>query len=64
MLDNFYADVDEVLIVTLDPTGLDVRVEPPAPGIDTVFPHVYGPIPRSAVTDVERRPITSSDDDR
>ncbi len=55
VLDAFYADVDEVLILTIDPTGLDVRDEPPAPGVDVLFPHVYGPIPRSTVIDIERR---------
>jgi glutathione S-transferase len=24
--------------------------EPPAPGVDTLFPHIYGPLPVSAVT--------------
>ncbi len=55
VLDAFYADVDEVLILTIDPTDLDVRDEPPAPGIDERFPHIYGPLPTSAVTSIRRR---------
>ncbi|MBG0816550.1 DUF952 domain-containing protein [Planomonospora sp. ID82291] len=57
--DRFYRDVTEPLtLLTIDPTGLDVRMEPPAgppatpapdPAPTETFPHVYGPIPLSAV---------------
>lgn len=48
---RFYADLGEVVILQIDPELLDaeVRLEPPADGIDELFPHVYGPIPTSAV---------------
>ncbi|MFI6317202.1 DUF952 domain-containing protein [Nonomuraea sp. NPDC050556] len=42
----FYADVTEpLLILHLDPTGLDIREE-------GGFPHLYGPLPVAAVTTV------------
>ncbi|MBG0831926.1 DUF952 domain-containing protein [Planomonospora sp. ID67723] len=55
---RFYRGVTEPLtLLSVDPTGLDVRYEAPAgpggPGREgaggEVFPHVYGPIPVSAV---------------
>lgn len=43
----FYADVTEpLLILHIDPTGLDVRVE-------GGFPHLYGPLPTGAVIRAE-----------
>jgi glutathione S-transferase len=50
--DAFYADVAEPLVLLEIDTGLlDVPVveEEPAPGAGVTFPHVYGPIPPSAV---------------
>jgi uncharacterized protein (DUF952 family) len=38
----FYVDLDEVVLLSVEETGLDVRREP-ADG--QLFPHVYGPIP-------------------
>ena len=43
----FYADRDDVLVLSIDPSLLDVEVR-----VENGFPHVYGPIPVSAVTDV------------
>jgi uncharacterized protein (DUF952 family) len=50
---RFYADVDELVLVRVDPTLLhsDVVVEPPFPGSAEHFPHVYGPIPLTAVVE-------------
>ncbi|MCF6472676.1 DUF952 domain-containing protein [Nonomuraea sp. MG754425] len=46
----FYAEVGEpLLVLDIDPAGLDVRVE-------NGFPHLYGPLPLTAVTAV--RPYT------
>ncbi|MFI6502931.1 DUF952 domain-containing protein [Nonomuraea typhae] len=40
----FYADVaDELLVLEIDPAGLDVRIE-------DGFPHLYGPLPLASVT--------------
>ncbi|MFX4271040.1 DUF952 domain-containing protein [Propionibacteriaceae bacterium Y1685] len=57
---NFFADVEGALVVL----GVDTEVlaqhqigvvsEPPAPGVDELFPHVYGPIPVAAVRHVRR----------
>jgi len=47
---RFYRDVtDPLVLLSVDPTGLDVRLEVPD---DTpeAFPHIYGPLPLSAVT--------------
>lgn len=53
--ERFYADLpaSDLVLLTVDPTGLDVRCEPPAPGVEELFPHVYGPIPLSAVVGVD-----------
>ncbi|NUW33235.1 DUF952 domain-containing protein [Nonomuraea sp. SMC257] len=42
--DAFYGAVTEpLLVLEIDPAGLDVRVE-------NGFPHLYGPLPLTAVT--------------
>lgn len=48
---RFYADLSALLLLHVDIGLLDaeLRVEPPADGIDELFPHVYGPIPLTAV---------------
>ena len=52
---RFYADVDDVLVLRIDPArlGAPVVVEDL---FDTgeAFPHVYGPIPVGAVVEVRR----------
>lgn len=53
----FYADVTEPLVLlAVDTERLAVPVveEPPAPGMDETFPHVYGAIPLAAVVGVHR----------
>lgn len=54
--ERFYADVpaSDLVLLTIDPVGFDVRYEPPAPGVDELFPHIYGPLPVSAVTGTAR----------
>ncbi len=51
----FYADLDDLVLLTIDPDGLDVRDEPVG---DDVFPHLYGPLPIEAVIDVQPLPQT------
>jgi uncharacterized protein (DUF952 family) len=45
--DRFYAGRADLLLLEVDPTGLDLRWEEGEPGED--FPHVYEPIPLTAV---------------
>ena len=51
--ERFYADVDQLVLLTVDTSLVDapVRDEPPVPGSDERFPHVYGPLPLAAVRD-------------
>ncbi len=53
---RFYADIDEVVLLHVDPSKLtaEVKHEAPAPGITEVFPHIYGPIPLGAVVATSR----------
>jgi uncharacterized protein (DUF952 family) len=51
----FYADLDDLVLLVVDPTGLDVRDEPVD---DDVFPHIYGPVPLDAVIEVRPLPRT------
>jgi uncharacterized protein (DUF952 family) len=47
---KFYGDLDELLLLVIDPKGIDaeIRYESP-PGSDELYPHIYGPFPVSAV---------------
>jgi uncharacterized protein (DUF952 family) len=51
----FYADLDDLVLLEIDPQGLDVRDEPVG---DDVFPHIYGPLPIKAVVGVRPLPQT------
>ena len=50
---TFYGDVpaEDLVLLQIDTDRLDVPVveEPPAPGATETFPHVYGPLPVTAV---------------
>ncbi|MEV6868466.1 DUF952 domain-containing protein [Streptosporangium subroseum] len=49
---RFYAEVtDPLVLLTIDPTGLDVRLETPDDSPEA-FPHIYGPLPLTAVISV------------
>jgi uncharacterized protein (DUF952 family) len=51
----FYADVTEPLVlleIDTDRLTASVVEEPPAPGVEETFPHVYGPIDVDAVVSV------------
>jgi uncharacterized protein (DUF952 family) len=50
--DRFYGDVTEpMVLLQIDPALLDVPVidEPPFPSATETFPHIYGPLPVTAV---------------
>ena len=55
--DAYYADVTEPLVLLgIDPDLLDVPLVVETPeGADEAFPHIYGPLPVTAVVDV--RPL-------
>ena len=49
---RFYADVDEVVLLAIEPEALDAPVieeSPTGDAADETFPHIYGPIPVAAV---------------
>lgn len=48
---RFYADLDQLVLLTIDPALVPSQIlwEPPAPGLDELFPHIYGPLPVAAV---------------
>jgi len=48
---RFYADLDQLVLLTIDPVLVPSEIcwEPPAPGLDELFPHIYGPLPLAAV---------------
>jgi glutathione S-transferase len=51
---RFYADVDDAVLLRIDPRRLSSRVEiEDLYGTGEHFPHVYGPIPVTAVVDVQ-----------
>ncbi|MGC6483064.1 MAG: DUF952 domain-containing protein [Synechococcus sp.] len=53
---RFYSDADDVLQLTIDPAQIAVplRADPVASG--ETFPHLFGPLPVQAVTDVRPYP--------
>jgi glutathione S-transferase len=53
--DRFYAGREDVVLLMIDPSRLsaDVRIE-------SLFPHIYGPLPMDAVTTVT--PLAVGDD--
>ena len=50
---RYYADLDELVVLTIDPSSLgsELVVEDPFPGAPQRYPHVYSPIPVSAVVE-------------
>ena len=66
---RFYADVTEpMVLLRIDPDRLTVPVVPESPpGVDELFPHIYGPLDPAAVTEVrplprEGPPVAASGD--
>src|SRR5947207_932288 len=52
---RFYASAGELLVLGIDPARLSSPLKAEAAGSGELFPHVYGPIDRDAVTSV--RPL-------
>ena len=62
VFDRYYAGLDEHLVLlTIDPRRLDAEVRVDPVGDDT-YPHVYGPINRSAVVDAVQAIVDRSDE--
>ena len=54
-VERFYADVPELLLLHIDETLVDSPVvHEQLHGAPEPFPHVYGPIPLTAVVEVQR----------
>lgn len=45
--ERYYGDIDDVVLLTIDPTKVDAEVR-----VENGFPHIYGPLPVKAVVDV------------
>ena len=48
---RYYAGMPDLVVLVVDPEGLDVRVEP-SPSTGESFPHLYEPLPVPAVVEV------------
>jgi uncharacterized protein (DUF952 family) len=48
---RFYGDLDQLVLLTIDAELVpsEIRWEPPAPGVEELFPHIYGALPVAAV---------------
>jgi uncharacterized protein (DUF952 family) len=60
----FYAGEEglTVLVIDEDKVGPRITYEPPAPGVDELFPHIYGPLNADAV--IGTRPLEVAGDGR
>jgi uncharacterized protein (DUF952 family) len=48
---RFYADVDELVVLSIDPDAVGAQVVDEADSTGERFPHIYGPLPVDAVLD-------------
>ena len=53
---RFYSDFSELLLLEINPDLVDADIieEPPAAGVEELFPHIYGPLPIAAVISVRQ----------
>jgi uncharacterized protein (DUF952 family) len=58
VIHRYYSDADEIVILEIDPALLTSKlvVEPSTGGEN--YPHIYGPINRSAIVGTERRKLS------
>jgi uncharacterized protein (DUF952 family) len=49
---RFYGDIDQLILLAIDSLLVPSRIifEPPVPDSPLLFPHIYGPLPMSAVS--------------
>jgi uncharacterized protein (DUF952 family) len=53
VVERFYGSVDNLLALHIDETLLDCELKyEPAPGTDERYPHVFGPIVKTAIVNV------------
>ncbi len=55
VLDKYYKNAEKILILTIDTTELNSKVIEEPSTNNEIYPHVYGPINRGAIVDVEPR---------
>lgn len=56
VLNRYYSDLAEVIVLDLDVDGLDLRDEPvEVAGSIEHYPHLYGPLPLARVTAARKR---------
>lgn len=55
VIERYYKDAGEVIVLTVDPDKLtsDLIIEESTGG--EFFPHIYGPLNKSAIIDIARR---------
>lgn len=57
VIKRYYADLDALVILTIDPGKLASRlVAEPSTGGE-VYPHIYGPLNMNAIVDAEHRKL-------
>jgi len=56
VLNRYYQGVPDLLLLTIDPRHLDIRFEPAPDDPTQLYPHLYGPLPKSAVIEVSPLP--------
>ncbi|PRY40976.1 uncharacterized protein (DUF952 family) [Spirosoma oryzae] len=53
VLERYYKDVPDLLLLHIDPAKLTAELRYEVATNNELFPHIYGPINREAVVDVE-----------
>lgn len=57
VLGRYYAGVERVLILKIDPALLDAGLVEEASTGGEIYPHIYGKINRGAIVDIEDRSL-------
>ena len=55
VLERYYEDADRVLILHINPHHLSARFAAEPSTDREIYPHIYGPVNRAAIVDVEER---------
>jgi uncharacterized protein (DUF952 family) len=54
---TYFGDVDQLLVLVIDPQRVNAEIREESVGGDERFPHIYGPLNLSAV--IETRPVSA-----